>query len=378
MSLGAWQPSVAMAARNLRRNRVRTVLAVLGVTIGVFAVATLGVFGNVLQLAATDSFGSIGNQVVVSPNADAGVESLSERDLATIRRAAEGNGVAVPLVTGGGLVRANDASTAAQLYGTDDPGALFDASAGTIPPRLRSGALVGSAVAESLGVGVGSTIGIDGNRYRVVAVLAPAEDISPVTPDRAVVLPTDEFVDRTPSQVVVQADSREDATAVAAEIRERANAREQRLTVFELSSIVDRIGDFFDLLNGFLVALAALSLVVAGVAIFNVMLMSTNERRGEIGVLRAVGVRKRDVLRTLVVEAALLGVLGGVVGLLCSLVAVWALYQFTTLTLDVVAHPSNLPYLLLAFGFGVTVALVSGLYPAWKAANLHPVEALRG
>jgi putative ABC transport system permease protein len=371
-------PAVRLAVRNLNRNRVRSVLAALGIVIGVLAIATLGVFGNVLQLAATDSFGSIGNQVVVSPNADAGVESLSERDLATIRRAAEGNGVAVPLVTGGGLVRANDASTAAQLYGTDDPGALFDASAGTIPPRLRSGALVGSAVAESLGVGVGSTIGIDGNRYRVVAVLAPAEDISPVTPDRAVVLPTDEFVDRTPSQVVVQADSREDATAVAAEIRERANAREQRLTVFELSSIVDRIGDFFDLLNGFLVALAALSLVVAGVAIFNVMLMSTNERRGEIGVLRAVGVRKRDVLRTLVVEAALLGVLGGVVGLLCSLVAVWALYQFTTLTLDVVAHPSNLPYLLLAFGFGVTVALVSGLYPAWKAANLHPVEALRG
>jgi putative ABC transport system permease protein len=141
---------------------------------------------------------------------------------------------------------------------------------------------------------------------------------------------------------------------------------------------VDRIGEFFALLNGFLIALAALSLIVAGVAIFNVMLMSTNERRGEIGVLRAVGVQKRDVLRTLVVEAGLLGVAGGVVGLVLSLLAIGGLYYFTPLTLDVVADPSNVPFLLLAFGFGVGVALVSGLYPAWKAANLHPVEALRG
>ena len=371
-------PAVRMALRNLNRNRTRSVLAALGIVIGVLAIATLGVFGNVLQLAATNSFGEVGSQVVVSPNDDVGAESFSERDLQVIRRAAEGRGEVVPLATGGGLVRANDESSAAQLYGTNQPGVLFTAESGEIPRQLRGGVLVGTQVADRLGIGVGSAVEIDGNRYRVAAILAEGEDISPVTPGRAVVLPPDEFADSDPSQVVIEANSREAASAAAGEIRATANARGQRLSVLELSSIVDRIAEFFSLLNSFLIALAGISLVVAGVAIFNVMLMSTSERRGEIGVLRAVGVQKRDVLRTLVVEAGLLGVAGGVVGLLLSLVAVYALYALSPLALSVVAHPSNLPFFALAFVFGVVVALASGLYPAWKAANLHPVEALRG
>jgi len=371
-------PAVLMAVRNLRRNRLRSVLAALGIVIGVLAIATLGIFGNVLQLAALDQLGGIGNQVIVSPNQDAGAESLSARDVAEIERIAEGRGTAVPLFSDGAPVSGpGDTDSFANVYGTNTPAALFTAESGTVPERHRQGALVGTELADELGVQAGSVIEISGTTYRVIGILAEGEDISPVQPGSAVVLPESEFAASNYDQVVVQADSGEDARAIADDVRDRLNAREDRVSVLELSSILDQIDEFFDLLNQFLLGLGAISLVVAGVAIFNVMLMSTTERRGEIGLLRAVGVQKGDILRTLVVESTLLGVIGGVVGVLFSIGAALLLWYVSPIGLDIVLDPSNAVYLVVAFAFGVVISLASGLYPAWKAATLEPVEALR-
>ena len=208
-------PALTMARRNLARNRLRSVLAALGILIGVLAIATLGIFGNVLQLSATNELGGIGNQVIVSPNADAGVETLDARDVQRIERLSAGRGVSVPLKVDGVLARSNDRSTFVQLYGTDNPRALFRAASGTLPERHRQGAIVGPSVAEGLGLQVGSVLEIESNRYRVVAVLAESDTITPVRPETAVVLPENEFVADRYNQVVVQADSGSAATATA-------------------------------------------------------------------------------------------------------------------------------------------------------------------
>ncbi|WP_254839495.1 ABC transporter permease [Natronomonas marina] len=371
-------PTVLMALRNLRRNRLRSALAALGIVIGVLAIATLGIFGNVLQLAALDSLGGLGNQVIVSPNADAGADSLTARDVAEIQRVTEGRGTAVPILSDGAVVSGpGGTSSFGTVYGTNDPGALFEAEAGTVPEQHRQGALVGTELADQLGIQVGSVVEIAGNDYRVIGVLAEGESISPVQPDDAVVLPESAFAADDYDQVVVQADSGDQARAIADDVRDRLNAREDRVSVLALSSVLDQIDEFFGLLNQFLLGLGTVSLVVAGVAIFNVMLMSTTERKGEIGLLRAVGVQKEDILRTLVVESTLLGVVGGVVGVLFSIGATLVLWYVSPIELEVVLDPSNGVYLVVAFGFGVLISLASGLYPAWKAANLEPVEALR-
>nr|WP_254282874.1 ABC transporter permease [Halomicroarcula limicola] len=369
---------MSLATRNLSRQRLRAALAALGIVIGVFAVVTLGLLGNALSAAATEELGGLGDQVIVSPSSDSDRESLDARDLAAVRRAADGRGTVVPLKATGGSVRANGAQTVAQVYGTDSPRALFGNGSDAVPAFHRQGAIVGADLAADLSLRVGSTITVEENEYRVVSVLPEVQSISPLQPDSAVILPPREFAAPGFSQVVVRADSAADARAVADGVERRLNARQERVSVFSLTSVLDQIAEFFDLLNGFLLAVAGVSLVVAGVSIFNVMLMSVSERRGEIGVLRAVGVHRRQVLRTLLVEAALLGVVGGAIGAILGTAAVVVTATQTELPLWAVLLPGNAAVPLGAFAFGVLVALVGGLYPAYRAAWEPPVEALRG
>ncbi|SFR30840.1 ABC transporter permease [Halorubrum sodomense] len=375
--LRGWRPAVSMASRNLRRNRMRTVLAVLGVCIGVLAVAALGIFGNVLALGADDAIGDIGTQVVVSPNTDAGVESLSDADVASIRRAV-GEPAVIPLYSDSATVARQGDQTFATVYGIEEPALAYEAAEGRLPERHRQGAILGAGIAEDLGAGAGDTVEIAGSQVRVIAVLVESQTFSPVAPDDAVFLPESAFSADGYAQALVVADSGAEARAAADAIREAVNAREKRVDLFELAALVDEINEFFDLLSTFLLGLGAISLVVAGVSILNVMLMSTVERRQEIGVMRAVGVARRDVLRVLLAEAGLIGAAGAAAGTLLTVLLVAGLVAATpAVDAALVLDPTNGYYLLLALGFGVGVGIVSGAYPAWKAANERPVEALR-
>ncbi|WP_410765227.1 ABC transporter permease [Haloferax sp. DFSO60] len=369
-------PAILMARRNLSRNRIRSGLAVLGIIIGVLAIASLGMFGTTLRTGASEQLGDIGNEVSISPNLQEGVEELTERDVDEIRRVVD-DGTVVPIRRGTGVVARGQQETVVSILGMENPGALYTASDGRIPDRLRQGALVGSSVAETLDVEAGNTIEVRGRTYRIAAVLEQEQGISLVSPNNAVVVPIDDVDGPGYSEVVVSADSGQAANESAIAIREALNEREQRVTVFELAVITESINQFFGILNTFLIGIGSISLVVAGVSILNVMLMSTIERRQEIGVLRAVGVQRGDVIRMILAEAGLLGIAGGVIGAMLSLAAGMALNFYVLNDALATFQPINILYILLAVGFGVATSLLSGLYPAWKAANERPVEALR-
>ena len=367
-------PSVFVARRNLRRNQIRSGLAMLGIVIGVVAIASLGVFGSVLQTAFVGSFGDVGDRVIVSPAFDEGVTELSDGDVRQIRRTADDAAV-LPLSSGRAVVSNGREQTATTVYRTERLGTVFEPQAGRVPDRLRSGVVVGDAVADRFDLQPGNTIAVDGDRYRVVGVLHPQGGFDPISADRAVFLP--DRGDTSVDTVVVQADSGTAANATAEAIRAELNDRSDRVSVTELRQIVDQVSSFFDVLNAFLVGLGAISLIVAGVSILNVMLISTVERREEIGVLRAVGVHRASVAKTFIAEAALLGVGGGAVGVTLSLIAGGAI-SFVVLD-DPLAFLTlrNVGFVVAAFLVGLVASVLSGIYPAWKAANERPVDALR-
>jgi putative ABC transport system permease protein len=165
--------------------------------------------------------------------------------------------------------------------------------------------------------------------------------------------------------------------ATAQRIRRTMNGRVDRVEVTGPDAYEDDVAEFYRTLNLALLGIASISLTVAGVSILNVMLMSTVERRQEIGVLRAVGFRRRHVLQVILVEAATLGMIGGGIGVVVSGLAGLVIFDFVLNDPTAVLLPRSLYYVGLGFGFAALTGILSGAYPAWKAANEHPVDALR-
>jgi putative ABC transport system permease protein len=365
-----------MARRNLTRTKVRSILAALGIVIGVIAIASLGMLGTTLRQQATQNLGDIGNQVIVSPAQEADEEFITNRQLQDIERTARGSEV-VPTVEGIEELEYGRESTNVRVFYYSTVPTSYQSVDGDIPDPLRGGALVGADLANRIGVGPGNSITVNGTTYRVRAVVEGSGSFfSPINPNNAVVLPRGNRDDI--SQVVITADTGPEANATAVALRESLNnRREAQVDVRELSDITENINDFFGFINAFLIGLGSISLLVAGVSILNVMLMSTVERREEIGVLRAVGFQKRDVLKIMLTEAGLLGVAGGVIGAVLAVGVGMLVAQFALGDPTAVLIAENVQFVALGIGFGVVTSILSGLYPAWKAANEHPVEALR-
>jgi ABC-type antimicrobial peptide transport system permease subunit len=165
--------------------------------------------------------------------------------------------------------------------------------------------------------------------------------------------------------------------AAAEELRGSLNpGRLERYSIFDAEAAIEQFNQQLALINTFLIGIGAVSLLVASVSILNVMLMSTIERRAEIGVLRATGFHRLDVLRLMLNEAALLGMVGAVFGVVFSIL-LGMLINAELLGDPLAFSAEALQYVAIGFVFGTLASFLSGLYPAWKAANSRPVEALR-
>lgn len=144
-----------------------------------------------------------------------------------------------------------------------------------------------------------------------------------------------------------------------------------------MKRILELISEAFNQINLFLMAIASVSLLVAGVSILNIMLMSTIERTKEIGIMRAIGAHRITVLKIFLLEALILGLIGSLIGSLLSIIAGYGINSLILGETKYVFQLATLGYVFLGFSIGVFTSLVSGLYPAWKASRLEPIDALR-
>jgi putative ABC transport system permease protein len=375
-------PTLVIARRNLARARGRTALAVLAIVIGVVAIGAIGAGGAAFkdsQLQRVQAQGA--TDVFVSPGVDKAEQSFDRSDIHAISDTVGPAGiVATDRVRLDWRRRGTRRERVSATF-IDDLRALHRVDRGTLPRNWRREAVVSARFAAAHDLAPGDRLTLVRNpagdetvrTHRIAAVLAPSEAFG--TSD--IYLPIEQADQRRYTQVRITTGSVERAERAAGALRDRFNDRKTRLLVFELTGLVRLFRQIVTGINLFLAGLAAISLLVAGVAIANTMLMAVLKRREEIGALRAVGYSKRDILRLLLVEAALLGAIGAAIGGAIAVV-IAAVANAIFLGDPFAFSPTAVGYLVVAVAFGIGVSLLAGVYPAWRAANERPVDALRG
>ncbi len=404
--------SFRIAMRSLASNKMRSGLTMLGIIIGVMAVIAMLSIGRGAQAAITNQINSIGtNLLFVRPGAtqDSGVktaqgsaQTLTLEDANALEGTA--NVVAIaPEVDSFGQVAYLGNNANGRVIGVtpDYPNALnANVADGEFVSSSqvtgRSAVVVlGSQIAQDLfdtASPVGQSIRINGQSFRVIGVMESKGGTGFMNTDTQLYVPITtamsrlarggqfrggnsvntiniKITDPTAQDQVVQ-----DVSAV---LRDRHHTQFQ--DDFQIQSqqdILNTANQVTGILTLFLGGVAAISLIVGGIGIMNIMLVSVTERTREIGIRKAVGARPRDILAQFLTEATILSLSGGLIGILLGMVIARLISGFNmgATTLNTVVDPDSV---LLAVLFSAGVGLFFGSYPASRAAHLHPIEALR-
>ena len=398
--------SLLTALDSLRSNKLRAALTMLGVIIGVAAVIALLSIGNGVSASINQEINAIGtNLILVSTDRDnsdgyptltlSDVEALSDSARApdVIEVAASVSGSFV-VTAGGNSTRTGVEGVTANYFRVNN---IEEFAAGDgltdndVDTQARV-AVIGSQVDEDLfpdSYAVGQSIKINGAAYEVVGILQSSGSAFSTT-DSSIFVPISTAQSRLVTNrtrqgeksidsIVAQAASAEvneaaveQLTAVLREEHGIAYADEDDFRLFSQSDLLDTAGQITGMLTAFLGAIAGISLLVGGIGIMNIMLVSVTERTREIGIRKAVGALRRDILTQFLLESVVLSLIGGIIGIILG----WAIATVAGRVIDLEA-PLALGTVLLATGFASAVGLVFGIYPAWRAAGLRPIEAVR-
>ena len=401
--------SIIEALESLNSNKLRSGLTILGIVIGVGAViAMLGV-GRGAEATITGSISGIGTNllfVVQGGSEDiTNPRPLTLSDAAAMADPFQAPSVmaVAPAIQGGATLTASGAKMQSTIIGTTPTYfsmrnlVLTEGDFFTESDRLgyASVVVIGPDIAEELfgrkdGV-VGETIRINGQPFRIIGLLVSKGGSMMGSQDADVIIPLEtaqvRILQRSDKQKVgmilvqvVDADAVGRATEEVAQILRQRHSTPVGADDFTIFSQQDFIGlakTVTGVLTIFLGGIAGISLLVGGIGIMNIMLVSVTERTREIGLRKALGARKRDILIQFLTESSLLSLIGGIIGIFLGWLIAFIVGQIAANAGTPLTPAIGTDSILLATLFSAAVGLFFGIYPANRAANLEPVEALR-
>lgn len=402
-----------IALRGLRSNRLRSVLTMLGIIIGVAAVILLVAFGNGLQAFINGAFGPLANQITITKQqsgvagsgaakdlTDADVAALAEPakapDIATVTPTVGGSAmlaVAEPSVPGtSGQYRTSITGTTADYLSVTNRslvvGQFFDDQ--QVRSKAKVVVLGPNPVAALFGGDAGAALGreirIGRTTFRVIGVLksnGQQDDtaVMPLGAARSYLLGGGDAV----TSLTVRATSTATVPAAVAQATAILQARhhirdpgERDFNVLALQSLLDQSSQVLSFVTLFTAAVAGISLVVGSIGVANIMLVTVTERTREIGIRKAIGARRRAILQQFLIEAMMLTGIGGIIGILLGVgLSTVAGLVLPRLIPDFPAPVVSTGSVILSFTISLLIGLVAGGYPANRAARLRPIEALR-